>query len=63
MKYCRSEVQGKAQALPQLRFEDQALTFFAGLVIFQKFFANSTSRGSYTAAWYYNATSVSSDIW
>ena len=39
MKYRRSEVQSKAHALPELRFEDQALTSFAGLVIFQKFFA------------------------
>jgi len=39
MKYRRSAVQNKAHALPQLRFEDQALTSFAGLVIFQKFFA------------------------
>lgn len=40
MKYRRSEVRSKAHALPQLRFEDQALTSFAGLVIFQKFFAS-----------------------
>lgn len=39
MKHRRSEVQSKAHALPELRFEDQALTSFAGLVIFQKFFA------------------------
>jgi hypothetical protein len=40
MKYRRSEVQSKAHALPELRFEEQALTSFAGLVIFQKFFAS-----------------------
>lgn len=40
MKYPRSQVQSKAHALPELRFEDQALTSFAGLVIFQKFFAS-----------------------
>jgi hypothetical protein len=40
MKYRRSEVRSEAHALPQLRFEDQALTSFAGLVIFQKFFAS-----------------------
>jgi hypothetical protein len=40
MKYRRSQVQSKTHALPQLRFEDQALTSFAGLVIFQKFFAS-----------------------
>jgi hypothetical protein len=39
LKYRRSEIQSKAHALPQLRFEDQALTSFARLVIFQEFFA------------------------
>jgi hypothetical protein len=40
MKYRRSEVRSTAHALPRLRFEDQTLTSFAGLVIFQKFFAS-----------------------
>ena len=40
MKYRRSEVRSTVHALPQLRFEDQTLTSFAGLVIFQKFFAS-----------------------
>jgi hypothetical protein len=39
MKYRRSEVRSTAHALPHLRFEDQTLTSFAGLVIFQQFFA------------------------
>lgn len=38
MKYPRSQVQSKAHVLPELRFEEQSLTSFAGLVIFQKFF-------------------------
>ena len=38
MKYSRSDVRKKAHTLPNLRFEDQTLTSFAGLVIFQKFF-------------------------
>jgi hypothetical protein len=40
MKYRRSHVRSKAHALPQLRFEEQTLTSFAGLVLFQKFFAS-----------------------
>jgi len=40
MKYPRSQVQSKAHAMPELRFEDQTLTSFAGLVLFQKFFAS-----------------------
>jgi len=40
MKFSRSEVHSTAHALPQLRFEDQTLTSFAGLVIFQKFFTS-----------------------
>ena len=31
MKYRRSEVQSTAHALPQLRFEDQALTMATGI--------------------------------
>ena len=38
MKSSRSHVRRKAYALPQLKFEDQTLTSFAGLMIFQKFF-------------------------
>ena len=38
MKCSRSDVRRKAHALPNLKFEDQTLTSFAGLVIFQKFF-------------------------
>lgn len=39
MKVSRRQVQKKTHALPQLKFENQTLTSFAGLVIFQKFFA------------------------
>ena len=38
MKCSRSHVRRKAHAVPNLKFEDQTLTSFAGLVIFQKFF-------------------------
>ena len=39
MKYSRSDIQSKAYSLPNLKFENQSLTSFAGLVILQKFFA------------------------
>jgi hypothetical protein len=39
MKYSRSQVRKKAHATPTLKFEDQTLTSFSGLVVFQKFFA------------------------
>ncbi len=39
MKHSKAEIQSKAFSLPQLKFENQALTSFAGLVILQKFFA------------------------
>ncbi len=39
MKFSRSDVSKKAHVLPELKFENQTLTSFAGLVIFQKFFA------------------------
>ena len=39
MKYSKSDVHSKVYALPEMKFENQTLTSFAGLVIFQKFFA------------------------
>jgi len=38
MKRSRKSVRTKGSSLPQLRFEDQRLTSFAGLVVMQKFF-------------------------
>lgn len=38
MKSSRSEIHRKTHALPALRFEDQHLTSFSGLIIFQKLF-------------------------
>jgi len=38
MKFSRSETRSKTHVLPILRFEDQKLTSFSGLVIFQKLF-------------------------
>ena len=38
MKSSKSSVQSKAHSLPELKFESQALTSFAGMVILQKFF-------------------------
>lgn len=39
MKLSRTQVERKVRALPQLRFEDQQLTSFSGLVLFQALFA------------------------
>jgi len=39
MKYSRSDVRGKAYAIPQLRCETQSLTSFAGIVLLQRCFA------------------------
>ena len=38
MKFSRKDVRTKESAVPQLRFEDQRLTSFAGLVVVQRFF-------------------------
>lgn len=38
MKISKSEVHWKARALPEIRFEDQQLTSFAGLIVFQPLF-------------------------
>lgn len=39
MKRSRSQVKNKSVAIPKLRFEDQELTSFSGLVVFQALFA------------------------
>ncbi len=38
MKSSRKDVRAKGNAIPSLRFEDQRLTSFAGLVVLQRFF-------------------------
>ena len=38
MKINKSEVHWKTRALPEIRFEDQQRTSFAGLVVFQPSF-------------------------
>jgi hypothetical protein len=38
MKPSRAEVNRKTFAIPKLRFEDQTLTSFSGLIVFQKLF-------------------------
>ncbi len=35
MKYSKREIMSQAYKIPDLKFEDQNLTSFAGLVIFQ----------------------------
>jgi hypothetical protein len=39
MKHSRSEIHCKTHKIPTLQFEDQALTSFSGLVVFQRLFA------------------------
>jgi hypothetical protein len=39
MKSSRRQVRRKAHALPAVKFENQSLTSFSGLVILQQFFA------------------------
>ena len=38
MKFSRKSVRTKEIAIPRLRFEDQRLTSFSGLVVVQQFF-------------------------
>ncbi len=38
MKFSTKEIYTKAYSIPRIKFEDQQLTSFAGLVVFQKFF-------------------------
>ena len=39
MKSRRSDVRRQVQAIPEIKFENHALTSFAGLVVFQQLFA------------------------
>lgn len=39
MRFAQSDIYTKAASIPKLRFEDQQLTSYAGLVVFQKLFA------------------------
>ena len=39
MKLSRKQVERKSRTLPELRFEDQQLTSYSGLVLFQALFA------------------------
>lgn len=38
MKYSKQDVRAPKRSIPEIRFEDQTLTSFSGLVLFQKFF-------------------------
>jgi len=44
MKYSRSDIHRKAHKIPAIRFEDQSLTSFSGLVVFQRLFAQLNLR-------------------
>ena len=44
MKPSKSKIQSKAHSLPDVKFENQALTSFAGLILLQKFFAAMTLK-------------------
>ena len=39
MRFAKSDIYTKASSIPKLRFEDQQLTSYAGIVVFQKLFA------------------------
>ena len=39
MKFSRSEIHRKTHRIPSLRFEDQQLTSFSGMILFQGLFA------------------------
>jgi hypothetical protein len=39
MRFAKSDIYTRASSIPKLRFEDQQLTSYAGIVVFQKLFA------------------------
>ena len=48
MKYSRKSIQRKAHAIPHIKFEQQQLTSFAGLVLLQPFLAALDLKTSLT---------------
>ena len=44
MKHSKSDVRCKFSALPELRFDDQQLTSFSGLIVFQQLFSTLDLR-------------------
>lgn len=44
MRVAKSEIYTRASSIPKLRFEDQELTSYAGIVVFQKLFAKLNLR-------------------
>lgn len=44
MKVTKSEIHTRAHSIPELRFEDQQLSSYAGVIIFQKFFQKINLR-------------------
>jgi hypothetical protein len=40
VKVAKGDIYSQANSIPELKFEDQQLTSFAGLVVFQKLFRN-----------------------
>lgn len=55
MKFRRSEVQRQAHAIPELKFEKQALTSYAGLVLFQPLFARLNLKARLRACFRHQA--------
>jgi hypothetical protein len=55
MKFRRSEVHRQAHALPELKFEKQALTSYAGLVLFQPLFARLNLKARLRACFRHQA--------
>ncbi len=48
MKYSRSDIRSQVHKIPELKFEQQSLTSFAGLIVFQQFFASIDLKGQLT---------------
>ena len=49
MKVSRREVRCKAHVIPVIEFQDQTLTSFSGLIVFQQFFAQIDLKGRLAA--------------
>jgi hypothetical protein len=63
MKYSRAQVQSTAHSIPEIRFEDQSITSFSGLVLHQVLFQSIGLNDKLRACVRHLASSSSYSLW
>ena len=63
MKYSKNEIYSRVRKIPEIRFEDQRLTSFAGLVIFQSLFYDLRLKERLWRCFTHLKVEGSADLW